>query len=163
MKSLRFSGLLLFCAILVVPANSVADRPSSERETLIRSVVDLTNNERAKLGLPPLTYDKRLEKAAQWMAEDMANKGYFSHTDSFGRSVGQRVPTFGYENYAILRENLAGGFSSPKEAVDAWMKSPGHKASILCEKCTNIGVGIHYDPKSKYGYYWVQEFGTEMR
>lgn len=163
MKALRISSLLFFAALSVVPAISAADRPSSERETIIRSVVDLTNKERAKLGLPALTYDKRLEKAAQWMAEDMANKGYFSHTDSYGRSVGQRVPTFGYENYAILRENLAGGFETPKEAVDAWMKSPGHKASILCDKCTNIGIGIYYDPKSKYGYYWVQEFGNEMK
>lgn len=133
-----------------------------ERRQLIQQVVELTNRERARFGLRPLRYDERLERAAQWMAEDMAIKGYFSHTDSLNRSIGQRVPTFGYSNYQTLRENLAAGHRSPEEVVQGWMRSPGHRDAILCPKCEHIGVGFFYMEESKYKTYWVQEFGKEL-
>lgn len=153
---------LLACAV-TGPANSADTngKPKTRAEMIAR-VMELTNAERARFGLKPLTYDVRLERAAQWMAEDMAIKGYFSHTDSQNRSIGQRVPSFGYNNYQTLRENLAGGQRSPEEVVDAWMHSPGHRDAILCPKCEHIGLGFYYLEESKLKVYWVQEFGKEM-
>ncbi len=135
---------------------------NSIRQRMIARVLELTNAERNRFGLKPLRYESRLEKAAQWMAEDMAIKGYFSHTDSMNRSIGQRVPSFGYSNYQNLRENLAAGHQTPEEVVEGWMKSPGHRDAILCPKCEHIGIGFFTMEESKYKIYWVQEFGREM-
>lgn len=164
MRSQRWFALGLALA-LAVPAGSIDGRSNTGelRQTLVRQVVQLTNAQRERFGLKPLTYDIRLERAAQWMAEDMAIKGYFSHTDSMNRSIGQRVPSFGYTNYRTLRENLAAGHRSAEEVVEGWMQSPGHRDAILCPKVEHIGVGFYYLESSKYKTYWVQEFGAELR
>lgn len=156
--------MVLLPAAMLVAAVS-AQQPAVEKPTyrdLLREVLTLTNKERAKHGLPPLKLEARLSRAAQWMAEDMAHKNYFSHTDSMGRDVGGRVPTFGYNRFEILRENLAGGQLTPEEVVTAWMNSPGHRASILCDTSTEIGLGFYYFENSKYKTYWVQEFGRPL-
>ncbi|MBP9760108.1 MAG: hypothetical protein KBD24_01940, partial [Candidatus Pacebacteria bacterium] len=58
-------------------------------------------------------------------------------------------------------ENLAlGDFTSNKGVVDAWMKSPGHRANILASKFTEIGIatgkGMH---KGRNVWLVVQAFG----
>lgn len=162
-RGIRWAVTLGLCA---AGASLHADRPSLNGvgyDALVQRVLDLTNAERAKYDLQPLKLNARLAAAADWMARDMAQHGYVGHTDSLGRSLAQRVPTFGYNNYAILRENLAGGHESAEEVVDAWMKSPGHRASILCNKSTEIGIAFFQDPTSKHRRYWVQEFGRPLR
>lgn len=53
-------------------------------------------------------------------------------------------------------ENIAYGQKSPEEVMEAWMNSPGHRANILNEKFTTIGVGYY---KSANGInYWSQLF-----
>lgn len=130
---------------------------------VIQQVLDLTNAERARFDLPPLKLNVKLTAAADWMAQDMAKNGYVGHSDSTGRGIADRVPSFGYKDYTVLRENLAGGHESPEEVVDAWMNSPGHRKNILCERCTEIGISFFYDPSSKHRRYWVQEFGRAGR
>ncbi len=49
-------------------------------------------------------------------------------------------------------ENIAQGQLTPREAVEDWMNSPGHKANILHKEFNEIGIGL-------YGDYWVQNFG----
>ena len=45
-----------------------------------KKVVELTNAERAKQGLAPLTLDTELSKVARTKSQDMKNKNYFDHT-----------------------------------------------------------------------------------
>ena len=142
------------------PAVRAADRKQSYDE-LIQEVLELSNKERARFGLHPLKLNPELSRAAEWMAEDMARKDYFSHTDSQGRGIGERVPTFGYTNYALMRENLAAGHFTAREVVDAWMQSKGHRESLLCPRCDEIGIAYFYFENSKYKRYWVQEFGKQ--
>jgi len=42
--------------------------------------------------------------------------------------------------------------------MNAWMNSEGHKANILNDSYSQIGIACYYDPNSAYGYYWVQLF-----
>lgn len=142
-------------------ASPLLDAAKSRKE-LTQEVLVLTNAERAKFKLPPLTYETRLEKAAQWMAEDMAINNYFAHVDSLDRSIGQRVPSFGYTNYQTLRENIAAGYPTAAQVVEGWMNSPSHRKAILCDKVKHLGVGFYFDDESKYKWYWVQEFGREQ-
>lgn len=55
-------------------------------------------------------------------------------------------------------ENIAAGQSSPQEVVEDWMNSPGHRANILDESYTALGVGYYYNSSGLYRSYWVQLF-----
>ncbi|MCZ8532480.1 CAP domain-containing protein [Psychrobacillus psychrodurans] len=118
----------------------------------IQQVVDLTNKERAKAGLQALQIDTKLTQSAQAKSQDMKNKNYFSHTSPTYGSPFDQMKSMGI-TYKSAAENIAMGQRSPAEVVDAWMKSPGHKANIMNGSFTHIGVGL-----SDSGYYWTQQF-----
>lgn len=170
-RGIRLIGLLVLAGVAPLSTAQATANTNSGHLALgsqtysevIQSVLDLTNQERARYDLPPLRMNVRLAAAADWMARDMAANSYVGHTDSTGRGIAKRVPSFGYTNYTVLRENLAGGHESPEEVVAAWMNSPGHRANILCERCQEIGISFYYDPTSKHRRYWVQEFGRAGR
>ena len=130
---------------------------------LIKQVVKLTNNERAKAGLQPLRLNNQLVDAAQDHSDDMARDDFFSHTGADGSSVSDRVRASGYQ-YSTTGENIAAGQTTAAEVVRGWMNSPGHRANILNGNYTEIGVGYEYlqnDTGSvNYNHYWTQVFGT---
>ena len=125
-----------------------------------RQVVELTNRERQAKGLRPLKRQITIREAAQWLADDMVKKSYFSHTDSLGRDFSTRLRDFGYENASVMAENIGLGAPDPAKAVANWMKSPGHRTNILNPELTEIGVGYAYKGTDPYRHYWVQDFGT---
>ncbi|MFJ7970267.1 CAP domain-containing protein [Psychrobacillus sp. NPDC096389] len=118
----------------------------------IQQVVDLVNSERAKAGLKALQIDTKLTESAQAKSQDMKNKNYFSHTSPTYGSPFDQMKSFGIE-YKSAGENIAMGQHGATEVMDAWMKSPGHKANILNPSYTHIGVGL-----SDSGNYWTQQF-----
>ena len=118
----------------------------------IQEVVNLTNNERAKAGLKALQIDTKLTQSAQAKSQDMKDKNYFSHTSPTYGSPFDQMKSFGV-SYKSAAENIAMGQRTAAEVVDAWMKSPGHKANIMNASYTHIGVGL-----SDSGYYWTQQF-----
>ena len=132
---------------------------------LINRVVELTNIERTKAGLQPLTLDLQLVDAAQDHSGDMAQDDFFSHTGADGSNVGSRVKDTGYQ-YSTVGENIAAGQTSAAEVVEGWMNSPGHRANILNANFTEIGIGYEYlenDTGSvNYNHYWTQVFGTPL-
>lgn len=46
--------------------------------------------------------------------------------------------------------------------MTSWMNSTGHRANILHEDLTKLGVGYTYDGSSEMNYYWVQMFGSGL-
>ncbi|MEI5906753.1 CAP domain-containing protein [Bacillus spongiae] len=105
-----------------------------------RQVVDLTNAERAKQGLAPLTLDTKLSSVAKEKSNDMQQNGYFDHNSPKYGSPFEMMKSFGITYYAAA-ENIAKGQSSPEAVVNAWMNSSGHRANILNPNLTHIGVG----------------------
>jgi hypothetical protein len=69
----------------------------------------------------------------------MATKGYFSHTSPEGLSPWHWFDTVGYK-FMYAGENLAINFSESTDVEQAWMNSPGHRANILNERFTEIGI-----------------------
>ena len=126
----------------------------------MRQVVVLTNQERAKHGLPPLKRQRLLNDAANWLARDMGAHDYLDHTDAQGRGIAPRLPAFGYADFETLGENIAGGQKTPDEVFKGWMASEGHKANILNPNFREIGVGYEMSLDSRYRRYWVQDFGS---
>lgn len=123
----------------------------------LAEVVTLTNVERARHGMRPLTFDARLAAAAQAHSADMVRRGFFAHENPDGRQVWDRAVAAGYA-YRKVAENIAAGQRTAKEVVLGWMNSPGHRANILDGELAQIGVGCAEG--GSYGVYWTQVFGT---
>ena len=138
------------------PANKPADKPAEDSKGSLsafeQKVVDLTNAERAKQGLPALKVDTELSKMARIKSEDMQKNHYFDHTSPTYGSPFDMMKQFGI-SYRSAGENIAQGQQTPEEVVQAWMNSAGHRANILNSGYTHIGVGY-----VENGNYWTQEF-----
>ncbi|MGG2066589.1 CAP domain-containing protein [Bacillus sp. S14(2024)] len=138
------------------PANKPADKPAEDSKGTLsafeQKVVDLTNAERAKQGLPALKVDTELSKMARIKSEDMQKNHYFDHTSPTYGSPFDMMKQFGI-SYRSAGENIAQGQQTPEEVVQAWMNSAGHRANILNSGYTHIGVGY-----VENGNYWTQEF-----
>jgi uncharacterized protein YkwD len=118
------------------------------------------NSYRASNGLGALTISTNLNRAAAWMAQDLADNNYFSHTDSLGRSPYARAIDCGYPTGA--GENLAAGtgWTTAASAMTAWQNSPGHNANMLGAYYQQIGIARYYKADSQYGWYWATDFGS---
>lgn len=114
-------------------------------------VLNRVNKERAAEGLPALTMDKGLLEAAMIRAHEIAI--YFDHMRPNGEwchvVFSDYLPLAG-ENIAILKK-------TPKEVMDMWMDSPGHRSNILGEYYTSMGVGA---VTVNGTCYWVQCFSA---
>ncbi|MEV5274763.1 CAP domain-containing protein [Streptomyces werraensis] len=119
-------------------------------------VVELTNRERARAGLPPLSRDPLLTTAAQAHSADMVARDFYAHTAPDGSRPWDRAAAAG-SRCRTVGENIACGQRSAAEVVRGWMNSPGHRANILKPEFTRIGVG--FAGGGRAGTYWTQLFG----
>ena len=101
-------------------------------------VIERTNSQRARYGLPPLSVDPSLVHSARRHAAWMTNSRSLVHTT---QPVG---------------ENIAMGQSSSAEVIRDWMNSSGHRANILNPGYTRIGVACYVTPGGTI--YWCQQF-----
>lgn len=116
-------------------------------------VVRLVNIERENYGLSPLEERSVLDDYAQLRSKEIVGK--FEHERPDGSSPLGYVSEL---NGIFARgENIAAGQATPADVVSAWMNSPGHRANILTEDFTAIGVG-YYKTSSGYRHYWTQIF-----
>ncbi|MFB3779221.1 MAG: CAP domain-containing protein [Bryobacteraceae bacterium] len=128
----------------------------------------LLNNYRAQNGAGPLQVSATLQQASEWMSNDMASKNYVSHTDSLGRSAGQRLAAFGY-SYSPWGENIAAGNGSAQNTLNQWANACdpdqygqctyAHRQNMLNPAFRAIGIGRAYGAGSTYGWYWTTDFG----
>lgn len=128
------------------------ETPGQENLSFAEQVVELVNEERAKEGLAPLTIDKKVQAAAQVRAVE--SKTSFSHTRPNGSSFATALKEQGV-TYRRAGENIAWGQRTPKEVVNAWMNSSGHRANIMNKNFTKIGVGYYQHNGVNY---WSQLF-----
>ena len=152
--------ILLLCCGAALPA--WADPTSQEREVadLIR---DNPGQQRTSFVEHPI-----LTSVAKSRARDMANRGYFAHTNLNGVGPNALVSAAGFLLPPMYDQSLTGnniesiaaGYASPEAVVDAWIASPGHRTHVLAENSffreqIYFGVGHVYSPGSPYLHYWV--------
>jgi hypothetical protein len=107
----------------------------------VNDLVSLTNQQRIAAGLSPLTLDSQLSQAASNKASDMFAKNYWAHTAPDGATPWSFIKSAGYD-YLYAGENLARGFTTAPDALNAWMASPGHKENILSSKYKDVGFAV---------------------
>jgi uncharacterized protein YkwD len=133
----------------------VAETPGSP---VAAAIVDLTNQERTRLGLGTLRAEARLTRAAQLQAEQMARVERLDHVlpeAQYPRPEDRlTAASYGWQTYG---ENLASGYPDARSVVDGWMNSPGHRANIVGTGFTEIGAGHAVDGAGRP--YYTQVFG----
>ena len=105
-----------------------------------------------------------LMQAAQYKADDMAQKAYFGHTSPTGEAPNDYVRKYGYPLPSFYPsgknnvESLRIGYSTPKDVIEAWLNSPSHRAHVTGENSfyreqREVGVGLATHPNG--GRLWV--------
>jgi uncharacterized protein YkwD len=150
--SLALSATL---ALAFAPAASAADCPGADlrpaadnMDQVEAATLCLLNNERADEGLPALVEQGQLSKASAAFSQLMVDEHFFAHVSPEGVALQARIQATGYLDTPgswTIGENIAWGESylaSPANIVTAWMNSPPHRANILSNEFSEIGLGI---------------------
>ena len=145
--------------------------PAIRVPPLERRIFDLINDRRTDAKLHPLRADERLTRIARAHSEDMVQRSFFDHINAQGEDPTARGKRAGYEcrkaidrlSFRVgLAENLSDvprarrvkisgdrktyDWNTPedvaRQAVDGWMKSPGHRRNILDGNYSESGIGV---------------------
>lgn len=121
-------------------------------------MLELVNEERAKVGSSPVSSDEALTGVAQWKSSHMADNGYYAH----------KMPgtdrNYDVERYAQLatRCTLAPGYVSEnlsfayeentsRVVVQGWMTSKaGHREALLNANRSITGIAVASDHNKHY-------------
>ena len=166
---LRTALITLLTALLIAPVASVAEAKkhrapakaaaqecvnadleatADNLSTIRAAILCLHNQIRAENDLPALRENKKLRKAALGHSRHMVKDRFFEHTTPEGVTMVDRILAARYvrRNQGWeLGENLewgTGSLATPRGAMEAWMRSPGHRANILQRSFREMGVGI---------------------
>ena len=146
-------------------------RLSRGNTALESQIIQLINNYRVAHGLAPLRVNGQLNAAANLHSANMASIGgqYGSWTgmqhDLYGTlrpRVTDRLDSAGYDTWKnVYRwgENIAFGYTSAAEVVQAWINSPSHRQNILNPGFTETGVSVRADANGVL--YFTQNFGHQ--
>jgi len=142
-------------------AGTTAPLTEDELKAYTDKVFELVNLEREKAGVAPLERDSLLDEAAAIRATEIQaayDKYGTSHCRLNGDSYKELLIEKGIESSA-RGENAARQRITPENVMDVWMKSDGHRANILKDYYTHIGVGVYQRTDGTFD--WVQLFITE--
>ncbi len=107
----------------------------------VDKIIEDTNMERQKMGLPPLIYNSALSQAATLKAQNMFEENYWAHFAPSGKDPWGFINRAGYR-FSYAGENLARNFYTADDIVKAWMASSSHKENILNPKYQDIGIAV---------------------
>jgi uncharacterized protein YkwD len=159
---------VVLSALLLVPAmwsaplagDEPKEKPKLEMSEQEKTLLELTNKERAKEKLPPLEVNPVLFKLARDHSANMAEKGEMNHVLD-GKNPADRAKAAGYD-YVRLAENIAAAEnSSMDDVMKGWMESKIHRDNILNKEVTEIGLGIARSGKGEDFY--TQVFGKPRK
>jgi uncharacterized protein YkwD len=135
--------------------NKRSDIYTSGSQSLIEGfeyqLFDLTNAERIKHHLSPLTWDDHIRNTARKHSNDMAVNAYFSHTNLKGQDPFDRMSE-DHIVFTLAGENLAYGQFSSIFAHEGLLNSLGHRKNILEEGYEYLGVGVAFNSKAEPFY-----------
>ncbi len=151
----RFLALATACGAAGFSVNAftpVETTAASQQVTDYAEIICSTVNDiRASYGLSELSTTPLLIDLSTVRAQELVVS--FSHTRPNGESCSSALREGGV-SYSFMAENIAAGRADPISTVDQWMNSEGHRANILGENYTHIGIGYYYDPSGAYVHYW---------
>jgi uncharacterized protein YkwD len=141
-------AIFLYCSLILVVAVAFRLIPKFAPGVLgyasninIKDLLQNTNKKREEANLSDLRLNAKLTAAAQAKAADMFKDGYWSHVAPDGVEPWDFILGQSYD-YIYAGENLAKNFSTSKEVVEAWFKSPSHKSNLLGANYDEVGFAV---------------------
>jgi uncharacterized protein YkwD len=138
--------------------------PAASPAVQQRAVACLVNWARAQGRMARLARPASLGRAAVLKGNKVASCGEFSHSPC-GADPTAPLRAAGYR-YATFGENLflgTWGNVSARDAVAAWLRSPGHRANVLRPSFRHLGAALVRAPGMRGdgdGALWVTTFAT---
>ena len=171
----RLSIAVALLAVVTTLALSASSRPAEALTNCTVSNLSVDAEEAQFLqlinayrpsGTPDLTISVNLNRAASWMAVDLATRsdGVFSHTDSLGRSASTRGTQCDGTQY--FGENIAAGGSraTAQAAFNAWQTSSRSQHEHAQQQLPPDRYRAILQLRvSSYDWYWVTIFSTLER
>ncbi len=122
------------------PIAPVYNFPTESTEISSIKLLELINKERALKDLPPFEENNTLSYIAYLRATDILENQEFSHEATrSGLKYNTIAKKVGYP-YKEIKENLALGFNSEEEIIDAWKKSKKHAENLFAAGNYNVGM-----------------------
>ncbi len=154
--------VIAFLMMMVFKQGNLHDVLGFATDISVEKLYQLTNEQRQKNGLPPLSLNSSLALAAQKKAENMFQENYWSHYSPDGKTPWDFILGAGYK-YEYAGENLAKNFLFSNGVVDAWMNSTTHRDNLLKREYTEVGYAIvNGTLNGEQTTLVVQEFGKPM-
>jgi uncharacterized protein YkwD len=125
-------------------------QPGAELDTA--AAQSMISGYRQNNGLTAVTLDPILTRMAQEQATIMATRDKLDH--SGGRPFQERIRASGFDA-KVAAENISAGYHTLAEAFSGWRDSPQHRANMLLNGATRMGIAAVYAPNSKYKVFWL--------
>ncbi len=144
MRKLTVLVVIVFCLAIINFQRVSADDTSIEK-----AIFDKVNAIRIENNLNPLDENTELKNAANIRATEITLN--FSHTRPDGSDW------YTVDENIVYGENLARGYETAEDVVNAWMESPKHRKNILSNKFTTMAISLTSKDSRNY---FAQEFGA---
>jgi uncharacterized protein YkwD len=164
-----FTTMLIVVPALVVAGCAGESEQPAEQPTFYRSMASPTaeldaataasmiSGYRQNNGLGSVALDPTLMRLAQEQARAMAARDKVDH-DVKGEFA-KRMKASGFDAQVAV-ENISAGYHTLAEAFSGWRDSPPHRANMLKNGVTHMGIAAVYTPASKYKVFWTLILAT---
>lgn len=130
--------------------NSSKDNSTTVSEATLRQweqeMVELINEERAKVGAPALEVNDDLTAFAQYWAEHLTTEfrhSAWSENEDFANKHGLKAENMGRNENITTAGTIKTITESPSSyAMELFMNSEGHRRTLLSKEYTRVGVGF---------------------
>jgi uncharacterized protein YkwD len=150
---------------LLTVAGCVTDKPPSDEQPAFyldmahggakldaAVAASMVSGYRANNSLGPVTVDPELMKVAETQSMVMAKRNKMDH-DVAG-TLPKRLAAANYPA-TLAVENIGAGYHTLAEAFSGWRDSPPHRANMLKNGVTKLGIAATYAPDTKYKVFWT--------
>jgi uncharacterized protein YkwD len=103
-------------------------------------------------GLGGVVVDPELMNLAEQQSLAMASHNKLDH--DVKAPLAKRLNASGYPA-TLAVENVSAGYHTLAEAFSGWRDSPPHRANMLKNGVTKLGIAASYAPNTKYKVFWT--------
>ena len=149
---------------LLALAGCAAEAPVEQSPTMYSNMADggakldpqaaasMISLYRRNNGLGAVVVDPELMKIAEGQSQAMASRNKLDH--DVKAPLPKRLAAAGYPA-TLAVENVSAGYHTLAEAFSGWRDSPPHRANMLQNGVTKLGIAASYAPNTKYKVFWT--------
>jgi uncharacterized protein YkwD len=150
--------------VLLALGGCAADTPVPDQPTMYLSMANggakldpvaaasMISLYRQNNSLGAVAVDPELMKLAEQQSQAMASRNKLDH--DVKAPLAKRLNASGYPA-TVAVENVSAGYHTMAEAFSGWRDSPPHRANMLKNGVTKLGIAATYAPNTKYKVFWT--------